>query len=267
MSQPILLIDIGNTNTKYGLASDSGIVNTFVLPTDLAVTEDAIGFAVLNACRFLKVNPSDIKAWVVSSVVPPLDPLFRQAGKKFCGCDVFFVPENIPLPLKNHYAKPEEVGADRLVTAFAARQLFITPGLIVIDFGTATTFDCVAHDVYLGGLICPGLLSSLRALGSQTAKLPRINLELASPELEFGKSTAESLRQGFLFGFAGLVDGLCDRLGKKLPKPLTVVATGGFAPKLQPVCPCLTEIRPDLLLQGLRLAYEQHPIKTSTVKK
>ena len=197
---------------------------------------------------------------VVSSVVPPVDSCLRAAARKYFHLEAAFVPTDLPPAIENRYARPQEVGADRLVTAFAARRLFPhAERIIVIDFGTATTFDCVAGDAYLGGLICPGVHSSARALATGTAKLPRITPEVmdetAHSQLAIGRSTAQSLNHGFVFGFAAMAEGLCERLRERLGGEALVVGTGGFAQGLAAVCPCLTEIRPDLLLEGLRLTW------------
>jgi len=128
---------------------------------------------------------------------------------------------------------------------------------VSVDFGTATTFDVVRGSSYLGGLICPGVLSSARALAQDTAKLPQIDLEPSSLKLTIGRSTVESLNQGLLFGFASMVEGILDRLEDHLGEPVTVVATGGFAAQLARVCPAIANVRPELLLEGLRLVYEE----------
>ncbi len=251
----VLLMDVGNTNIKVGLARGEKLVDSLVLPTRLEFTADTLGLQMLQLCSFWDLKPVKCAAWVVSSVVPELDPLLVQAGDRFFQCKVFFVPGDIALPLQNNYARPEEVGADRLVTAYAARQLYSSPGILVVDFGTATTLECVQDWAYLGGLICPGILSSLGALGGKTAKLPRIGLELEHQELQIGISTVTSMNQGFIYGFAALVQGLCTELLQKLHGETIVVGTGGFAAKIQPVCSCLQEIRSDLLMQGLLWAY------------
>ncbi len=252
-----LLIDVGNTNIKIGLADADAIRQSFVLPTNYQETGDTFGLKIVDLCNYLQLSVRDLKAWMVSSVVPQLNTLIRQAGQSYSECPVYFVPEDIPLPLVNHYTLPAEVGADRLVTAYAARELFDTPGLMVVDFGTATTVECVQDRGYLGGLICPGVLSSLQALGGKTAKLPRISLDLESTDIRIGVSTVQSLTQGFVFGFAAMIEGTCERLKKNLEGEVTVVATGGFAKKIQPVCPCLQAVREDLLLMGLLLALKK----------
>ncbi len=254
MQKYILLIDVGNTNTKIGLAEGDEIISTYVLPTTSAETSDTFGFKIFSLCKLSRVSLEDIKAWMVSSVVPPLNTIISQAGKKYCQCPVVFVPEDLSLPLENRYANPKEVGSDRLVTAYAARNLFFTPGLIVIDFGTATTLECVQDNTYLGGLICPGVLSSLQALGQRTAKLPKISLDVEGDQMKIGDSTITSMTHGFIFGFASMVDGLCNKLKDFLRGEVTVVGTGGFARRVQPVCKSIDEIMPDLLLRGLLMA-------------
>lgn len=251
-----LLIDVGNTNTKIGVAREDAIVDSFVLPTDLEETADTFGFKVNGLCRCLGVSLRDVKSWVVSSVVPPVDQLLAQAGERFGRLEVQFVPRDIPVPLHNRYANPREVGADRLVTSFAARRLFEQPNLIVIDFGTATTVECVCHDEYLGGFICPGVFSSLRALAVKTAKLPRISLDIASSKLEIGVSTETSMNQGFVFGFASMIEGLCSRLKRELRGEVQVVATGGFARKIALACSAIDVVQEDLLLKGLLFLWQ-----------
>jgi len=252
MDEPrALLIDVGNSNIKLALADSSGLRATYVLPTSHQETADTLGLKVEDICRHMGIDAEEALAWVVSSVVPEYDALFRIAGEKYSRAPVYFVPGDIDLPLNNQYANPREVGADRLVTAYAARSLFSEPGLIVVDFGTATTVECVQNSAYWGGLICPGVHSSLRSLGGGTAKLPRIGLELDSPDLAMGDSTVTSLNHGFLFGFASMVDGLCNRVRPYLQGPVRVVATGGIAATIAPICPSLETVRPDLLHRGL----------------
>ncbi len=259
----ILLLDVGNTSTKAGLAGPGGLEASFVLPTRQSGTADSWGLelkaAVAHAAEAAG-QPLAVAEAVVSSVVPPVDSCLRQAAERYFGCRARFVPRELPLAIENRYERPQEVGADRLVTALAARRLFPdAKRIVVVDFGTATTFDCVDGDAYLGGLICPGVHSSARALASGTAKLPRVTPEVmdetAQGELAIGRSTTQSLNHGFVYGFAAMTEGLCQRLRRRLGGEALVVATGGFAQGLAGVCPCLEQVRPDLLLEGLRLAW------------
>jgi len=251
----ILLLDIGNTNTKVGVADESGLAEAYVLPTDAFGTADALGFRLREILDRQNLSEGDISAVAACSVVPSVSSLLRQASTRFFGCQALFAPEDLPLAIENRYARPKEVGADRLTAAFAARSLNPAKNLIIIDFGTATTFDVVSENAYLGGLICPGLLSSAKGLATLTAKLPQITLEIDSQELEIGRSTAQSLNQGLIFGFAAMAEGLCGRLKEVLGGDASVIATGGFAENIAQVCRGIDMVRPDLLLEGLRLVY------------
>jgi len=250
---PALLIDIGNTNMKFGLADEHGLTGSFTLPTAPLPTADSLGLTLLSALSFHGCPPSAMEAAVVSSVVPPVNPILDQACRLYLGLRPRFVPSDVPVPLKNRYGRPHEVGADRLVTAYAGRLAATTPAVIVVDFGTATNFDCVRDDAFVGGLICPGLLSSLHGLVSHTAKLPHVALTPpAGGELSIGTSTADCINQGFVFGFAAMIEGVTARLSAHLGGQVQVLATGGFAENLAPICPAIRDTRPQLLLEGLR---------------
>ncbi|WP_320171966.1 type III pantothenate kinase [Maridesulfovibrio sp.] len=254
-SETILLFDVGNTNTKIGFSGRDDIGPSFVLPTDPGGTADSWGLKLLEICRVAGYSHADIAGGAVSSVVPPMNPILKSAVERFFPCELRFAPESIPLELNNRYERPWEVGADRLVTAFAARRISRSEKLIVVDFGTATTFDCVVGDDYLGGLICPGVLSSTKALASGTAKLPHISLEIESPVIRPGRSTADSLNQGLIFGFAAMVEGLRDRLAETLGGEVELIATGGFATIIADVCRAIDRVEPTLLLDGLRMGW------------
>jgi type III pantothenate kinase len=255
---PVLLFDVGNTNVKLCLADENGLGRTYSLPSTNRETADSLGLTISSICAREGVAESRVQAWVLSSVVPPLNSLLGAACADYFSCPVLFVPGDICLPLENRYARPQEVGADRLLGAFAARSMFADQTLIVVDFGTATTFDCVQGNAYLGGLICPGVLSSVMALGTQTAKLPQISLELDSEDLDIGTSTRQSLNHGVLFGFAAMLEGLAARLKMRLDAPdARVIATGGFARQLAAITNCIDNLAPDLLMQGLAAAYFQ----------
>ncbi len=256
MARHLLLFDIGNTNVKVGIATEGTVLTSYALPTDGTQTGDGFGLALLDIMRHAGLGADDIDACVGSSVVPSLDPLLRHACERFLWRPLQLAHVDLPVPLENRYERPTEVGADRLVAAFAARRLYPDArALVSVDFGTATTFDCVDGDAYLGGLICPGVLSSAGALSSRTAKLPRVSLEVSEDMPVVGRSTTTSLNHGFIFGFAALAEGVTARLRKVLPEPLKVVATGGFARAVARVSDCFDHVRPDLLLEGLRLLY------------
>ena len=265
MSRILLLFDVGNTTIKIAAAhADGGDPFTcYALPTAQVGTGDSLGLHLLEVVRHMGFGPEEVRGCVACSVAPFADPVLSEACKRYFNARVLFVPEDIPVPLTNLYERPQEVGADRLVTAYAATVLHPAHAHIVVDFGTATTFDCVKGDAYLGGLICPGVLSSAKALATQTAKLPQVNLELEEGVSEpvIGRSTAQSLNQGLLFGFASMVDGLAARLSRQLQPEgghVRVTATGGFAVKMGRVCRSLDEVRPDLLPMGLAHLFAAH---------
>ena len=256
--QHALVLDIGNTSVKLGIVDPERVCVSFSLPTDTLQGGDLFG---LRLCELLKqaereTGPLAIHSVMASSVVPAMKPLLEHACRRYLGLKVGFAHLDIPIPLQNHYENPAEVGADRLVAAFAARHLFPdAQSVISIDYGTATTFDCVTGNAYVGGLICPGVMSSLGALSSRTAQLPRIPLSVDDTCLTPGRNTVTSMNQGFLFGFAAMSEGLCNRLKEGLPGPCPVVATGGFARAVARVSTCVDAVRPELLLDGLRMLW------------
>lgn len=261
MAQRLLFFDIGNTNTKIGVSGADGSLTSYVLPGNERQTADEFGLALLQVLRHCGLEPDALAGGLASSVVPGMNPVVRRACERFLGLRLLFAPEDIPLPLENRYARPHEVGADRLVGSYAARELFPdAPSVVCVDYGTATTFDCVEGNAYLGGLICPGVLSSVAALAAGTAKLPRINLEVEDGAPVPGRSTSTSLSHGFLFGFAAMTEGLVERLAKSMRGPVTVVGTGGFALSIAGVANCFHAVRPDLLLEGLHLLYKNHAV-------
>lgn len=251
----LLLLDIGNTSIKIGLAKAKCPITSVTLPTRHDETADSFGLILAAMLSAEGHPPNSVTAAAVSSVVPGLNRVVREAAWRRFRIKPTFFPDDKPLPIENRYERPQEVGADRLVTAYASREIYGTPNIICIDYGTASTFDVISGNAYMGGLICPGVMSSTRALATQTAKLPQITLELDSPDIHVGKSTADSLNQGMIFGFASMTEGIVRRLAATLDGPVTVVATGGFASRIASVCECLDDVRPDLLLEGLRKAH------------
>ncbi len=259
MTTCILYFDIGNTNTKIGVDRGAHSLTPYVVPTRGRNTADSFGLMLLEILRHMNLSPVDVSGALAASVVPEMSLLVKEACRRFLHCELAFTPEDVPIPLENRYARPHEVGADRLVGAYAARRLFPESfSLISVDFGTATTFDCVEDNAYLGGLICPGLMSSLSALAAGTAKLPGISLEVTDPAPVPGRSTSVSINHGFIFGFAAMAEGLIARLAQGMRGPTLTVGTGGFAGVLAKVTDCFQVLRPDLLLEGLRLLYCEH---------
>ncbi|MDR2124346.1 MAG: type III pantothenate kinase [Desulfovibrio sp.] len=253
-----LYLDIGNTNTKIGIGDGEKLRASFALPSDERRTADEFGLSLVALLRLQGLEAEDIEGGLACSVSPGISKLVRDACLRFLGKTLLFAPEDVPVPLENRYALPHEVGADRLVGAYAARRLFPEVfSLISVDYGTATTFDCVEGDAYLGGLICPGVLSSIAALTSRTAKLQGVSLEVESAVPAPGISTATSLKHGFVFGFAAMTEGLCERLAAGMRGPVAVVGTGGFASVIARVTRRFDAVLPDMLLDGLRLLYNE----------
>lgn len=264
-----LLVDVGNTAVKVGFMeqteSHHQLRGAYNITTDTTQSGDVLGLQIRHFAAHAGVDlgalPNALAGILVSSVVPGMDPVLRHACTRFLGVTPHFAHQDVPIPLENHYERPHEVGADRLVAAYAARCLLPdAPAVISVDFGTATTFDCVRGNAYLGGLICPGIMSSLGALSTRTAKLPRMALNVEDVTLAPGRSTSTSLSQGFLFGFAAMTEGLTAKLRETLPAPCPVVGTGGFAADVAKVAKpdCFALVRPDLLLDGLWLLAQEY---------
>ncbi|WP_291319143.1 type III pantothenate kinase [Desulfonatronospira sp.] len=250
-SNKCLLMDAGNSSIKLALAGKNGLGTSFELPTDMRETSDSLGLKILAFFEQEQIKPHDVHAWLIASVVPRLNPVIKRSGKNICSAKVYQVPRDLHPAITNRYDNPGELGADRLVSAFAARMIYPHEGIIVVDFGTATTFDCVIKKDYYGGLICPGLYSAAQSLNTLTARLPWFSMEEAGDTLEICRGTARGLAQGTVFGFAAMTDGLISGLKKLMPQDTLVVATGGGADVLIPLCGYVDELQPALLHQGL----------------
>lgn len=254
----LLLVDIGNTSIKIGMSRGEKILAAYTLPTDFTgQSADSLGLrlqALFDHARLAE----KVRGCMVSSVVPGMDPLLRGACERFLRVTPLFAHQEVAVPLDNHYERPREVGADRLVAAYGARRLYPdATSIICADYGTATTFDCVSGQAYLGGLICPGILSALGALSTRTALLPRIALESSAARPIVGRDTITSLNHGFLFGFASMTEGICARLRENLDGTVITVATGGFAQSVADLVDCIDVVQPDLILESLRLLYHE----------
>jgi len=253
----LLAIDVGNTNTVIGAYEGKRLVEHFRLETHLRRTSDEWGLFCHQALRHRGVDPARIRAVAVSSVVPPLQHALERMSSRYFGCKPLFVGPGIKTGMPILIDNPREVGADRIVNAVAAWERWPGP-LIVVDLGTATTFDVVsAKGEYVGGAIAPGISISVEALSRNASKLPRVDLD--RPERAIGRNTVASMLSGIVFGYAALVDGLCARIARELggPKP-KVVATGGLAPLLAGVSDTIDEVSEFITLDGLRIIYERN---------
>lgn len=250
----LLAVDIGNTNITVGLFNGRILRATWRMRTDASKAEDEYRLLINNFLMEATVPHSEIHGVVVSSVVPPLDGTFQQISEhNFQARPVFITAEKMTM-MKILVDRPEEVGADRLVNAFAAYKQYGGP-LIVIDFGTATTFDIISsRGAYTGGAICGGIQIVRDALYEYTAKLPRI--EIAPPQHLIGKSTEESMRSGIFYGSVSQVEGMVARFKKVLGAKTRVIATGGLVDLMRKEADCIDIVNPLLTLQGLRELFD-----------
>ncbi len=253
-----ILIDVGNTTMKIAFAAASGM-QSCSLETDCRQTADSLGLSLLRLLDQAGLARESVPACAVCSVVPAMDGLLERAVARHIGCPVHFVPRDLPVPLENRYTDPSRLGADRLVAAFAARKLYPeSPALVILDFGTVVSCDCVLGNVFLGGLLFPGLKAAMAAMAQNAAKLPAISpgcaADASSPDFSLlGRDTETCMRHGILYGFAGMAEGLVARIRQELAVPCTVLATGGFANIMAGLCPSVETVCPDLTLKGLDL--------------
>ncbi len=248
----LLVIDVGNTNTVMGVFDESRLVLSWRIRTERNTTEDE--FNVLVAALFGRgqISFADIRRTVISCVVPPMVTHLDAFCRKYLGHSPFWINAKsypgMPILMNN----PDEVGADRIVNAVGAYQRYKTC-LIVIDFGTATTFDAIsAKGEYLGGAISPGIGIASEALFTHASKLPRVEL-FKPPARVIGKDTIGGIQSGIIFGYAGLVDGIVGRMSAELGDHPKVIATGGLAPLIQGVANSIEAVEPNLTLEGLKL--------------
>jgi len=251
----LLVIDIGNTNTVLGIFDGSILVKDWRIRTERNTTEDEFFILASGLFRESNIQFSDIKQTIISCVVPPVVNIYDSFCKKYMNNKPRWVDAKTVNLMPILYANPSEVGADRIVNAVAAYDQY-QKSLIVIDFGTATTFDAVSEKgEYLGGAIAPGIMIASEALFKKASKLPRVEL-FEKPEFVIGKTTGESIRSGISFGYAGLVDGIVRRMNKEMGTGPKVIATGGLAPLMYHVSETIEAVEPALTLNGLRIISE-----------
>jgi type III pantothenate kinase len=252
----LLLIDVGNTNTVVGIHRGDDLIESFRLSTDSERTADEYGALVLPLFERFGVDPATADAVVVSSVVPPLNPTLERLAQRYFGRPPLFIEPGVRTGMPIRYDNPAEVGADRIVNAVAARELYGAP-VVVVDFGTATTFDVVnAAGEYAGGIIAPGIMISAEALFAHASRLYRVDVR--KPALLVGRTTAAAMQSGIYWGAIGLVDGILARLLAELPGVKNVVATGGQAELIAEGSQHIREVNPRLTLQGLKLIYDRN---------
>jgi type III pantothenate kinase len=255
----LLAADISNTGIKFGLFPRGGadLGARWRIATVREKTADEYAMLLTELMRHAGRRLDEIEAVIVSSVVPPLTPVFQELARIYLGREAIVVTHATDLGIRLLVDNPWETGSDRMLSALAVHQLYGGPA-IVIQFGTATTFDCVSADGdYLGGAIAPGLGISAEALARAASRL--FQVELAPPPHALGKNTTHAMQSGIIFGHVGLVEGLVDRLRADLPggERARVVAHGGLADVMARVTPCIDVVDPHLVLQGLRLTYQR----------
>lgn len=252
----ILVVDVGNTNIILGLYEQKRLLHHWRLSTNRSSTTDEYGMMIYNLFQHAGIELGQVEGVIISSVVPPLMFVLEQLCSKYVKKTPLFVGPGIKTGLNVRYENPREVGADRIANAVAAIELYGAP-CIIVDFGTATTFDYIDESgQYVGGAVAPGIEISTEALYQRAAKLPRI--ELAKPKSVIGRNTVASMQAGIIYGFAGQVDGIVGRIREEYARNAKVIATGEMAQLIARESRTIETVNPLLTLQGLQMIYERN---------
>jgi len=265
----ILVIDVGNSHNVIGLFSNEKLLAHWRIRTEWNRTADEYWVLIKEFIIQNKVDTETINDIVISCVVPPLIPVLKEMAQKYFSCKPLIVEPGIKTGISILYRNPAEVGADRIVNSVAAYEKYGGP-IIIVDFGTATTFDAVSQKgQYLGGVIFPGIQISMEALFNNAARLPRV--ELIVPDQVIGRSTVESIQSGAVHGFVGMIDAIVQKFRGELGKKAKVIATGGIVEWIAGQAESIDVIDPFLTLEGLRIIYEKNkdlsPAESNTKNK
>ncbi|MBR9988731.1 MAG: type III pantothenate kinase [Gemmatimonadetes bacterium] len=250
----ILVFDIGNTEIVLGLFEDAELADHWRVATYPERTVDEFGLLVRALLRESGFDADEIRAAVIGSVVPQVTTVISEMAERHLGARILIVTAETAIPVRLDVEEPLSVGADRILNTLAASQIF-RRDTIVVDLGTATTFDCITGDgAFIGGVIAPGVRTGAETLVRRTARLPRVDLE--PPSAVIGRRTDTSLRSGIFYGAVESIDGIVRRIKAEWQRPQAlVVATGGLAPLLAPHCATVDRIEPFITLHGLELAF------------
>lgn len=252
----LLVIDVGNTNTVLGIFSGDQLLSHWRLSTIKDRTIDEHGILARNLLSLSGMDSSRVEAIVISSVVPTLNSTLEEMSKAYFNIEPLFVEPGVKTGMAILYENPHEVGADRITNSLAAFTIYGGPA-IVIDFGTATTFDVItAKGEYLGGVIAPGPAISAEALFEKTARLPRTNIR--KPPKVIGKNTVHSIQSGLYHGYIALVEGVVEMIREELAMPARVIATGGLSAPFFKDLRCIDDYNPNLTLFGLKIIYDRN---------